>query len=127
MTHWPSPAVRRVGVAVVSELDALAQPAAFQNLQIALGAIGRVGPDAAGGVPGVEQSGKAAAVMLGRIGNGPAADQAVPPVDAEMALVAEDWHRDLDGLARRAFSLGSGPATFERPARIPVLLHPLMP
>jgi hypothetical protein len=63
--------------------------------------------------------------MLGSIGDRPAADQPMPPVDADMALVAEDGDGDLDGLALRAFWFGLGPAAFERPAGIPVLLRAL--
>jgi hypothetical protein len=41
--------------------------------------------------------------MLSGIGRRPAADQPVPSVDADMALVAKDRHRNLDGLALMAF------------------------
>jgi hypothetical protein len=84
-----------------AELDPLRQAAPLQHFQIALGAVGGVGPDAAGGVLGIEQNWKAAAVVLSGIGDRPAADQSMPPVDADMALVAEDRHGDLDGLALR--------------------------
>jgi hypothetical protein len=41
--------------------------------------------------------------MLGGIGDRSTADQPMAPVDADMALVAKDWHRDLNGLALMAF------------------------
>jgi hypothetical protein len=83
------------------ELGRLSQLAAFQDLQIALRPVGGVGSNRAGGVFGIEQDWKAAAVMLGCIGDGPAADQAVAPADGDMALVSKDGHSDLDGLALR--------------------------
>jgi hypothetical protein len=86
----------------LAELDPLRQAAPLQHFQVALGAVGGVGPDAAGGVPGIQQNWKAAAVVLSGIGDRPPADQSMPPVDADMALVAEDRHRDRDGLALRA-------------------------
>jgi hypothetical protein len=108
-----------------AELDPLRQTAPFQHLQVALGAIGSVRPDAAGGVLRIQESRKAAAVVLGGIGHRPAADQPVSPVDADVALVAEDGHSDLNGLARRTLGLGFGSATLERPTGIAVLLCPL--
>jgi hypothetical protein len=69
-----------------AELDPIRQAAPLQHVQIACGAIGSIRPDAAGGVPGIQESRKAAAVMLGRISDRPAADQPMPPVDADRLL-----------------------------------------
>jgi hypothetical protein len=69
-----------------AELEALAQATPFQHLQVAPGAVGGVRPNAAGRVLGIEQASKAAAIMLGGIGDRPAADQPVPPVNADVAL-----------------------------------------
>jgi hypothetical protein len=41
--------------------------------------------------------------VLGGIGDCPAADQPISPVNADVALIAKDRHRDLDGLALMAF------------------------
>jgi hypothetical protein len=60
-----------------------------------------------------------------RIGHRPAADQAMPSVDADVAFVAEDRHGDLDGLAPCSLWCGLGSPALERPAGIPVLLRPL--
>ena len=67
-----------------------------------------------------------AAVMRRGVGNGPGADKPVLPIDADMALVAEHWHRDLDllPLAGAVFRWWALAAALQRPACIAVDLRP---
>lgn len=58
---------------------------------------------------------KAAAVVLGGINDRPAADQPMPPVDADVALGAEDQHCDLNGSTLCSLWCGFGSPALERP------------
>ena len=57
-----------------------------RNFSLAFEVIGGVGPDIAGGVVGVHQLGQQRPVMARRIGDPPAADQAMPAIDADVIL-----------------------------------------
>ena len=61
--------------------------------------------------------------MAGRIGDPPATDQAVSPVDADVILVAKGRNREID--ARCAVRARLGLGVFDRPARVAVLLAQL--
>jgi hypothetical protein len=104
-------------------VDLRAQDTAGEELFVGLGAVGGVGRHLAGGVVGVDQLGQQRPVVAGRIGERPAADQAMPAVDAEMIFVTEGRDREINaGCAMRArLSFG----VFDRPARIAVLLPQL--
>ena len=82
-------------------VDLRAQETAGEELLVGLGAIGGVGPDVAGGVVPVDQLGQQRPVVARRIGDRPAADQAMPAVDADMVLVAEGRDREIDARVRR--------------------------
>src|SRR5215210_3480079 len=91
---------------------------------IRLRAVGAVGPDGRAGVALVEQTAAQHPPVMGRgIGHLPPPDEAVPPVDAGMALVAED--RDGDVGVTRAVLAFARLAEHQRPARVAVLLAQL--
>src|SRR5271156_1902462 len=61
--------------------------------------------------------------MASRVGDRPAADQAMPAVDADMIFVAKGWDREID--ARHALRARLGLGVFDRPARVAILLAQL--
>ena len=71
------------------------QAAPRQQRDVGGRAIGRVGPDWARRVIGIEQAAELPAIVRGRVGHREAADEAVPTVDAEVVLVAEDGDHEL--------------------------------
>jgi hypothetical protein len=101
-------------------MDLRAQQAAGEKPLVGLGAIGGVGPHAAGGVVRVDHLGQRRPIVASRIGDPPAPDQAMPAVDAKMVLVAEGRDREVD--AGHAFFARLGLGVFDRLARIAILL-----
>jgi hypothetical protein len=104
-------------------VDLRAQEAAGEELLVSLGAVGGVGPHLAGGVVRVDQFGQQRPVAARRIGERPAADKAMPAVDADMIFVTKGRDREINarGAVRARLSFGG----FDRPARIAVLLPQL--
>src|SRR5690625_3664125 len=110
-----------LGLAVV---DLAAEAVPLHEGLVGGGAIGAVGPDRRAGVGGVEQPApQHPAVVPAGVGHVPSADEAVPAVDAGMALVAEDRYRDVGVL--RAVLAQARLAEHQRPAPVAVLLTQL--
>ena len=89
---------RRVGLgqgrrhrlaARLAEVDLRELSLARQHLLVALGTIGGIGPNRAGGVLRIDEAGELTTVIGGGIGDAPLADQPVPPVGRDMVLIAE--------------------------------------
>ena len=101
-------------------MDVADEPVSLQEHLVLLRAIGRVGPDAGGGVCGVEQA--LAQQMPGvpaGVRNLPAANQAITSVDARVRLVA--GARD-GNVQHRAIPIASGLAGLDGPTGVHVFL-----
>ena len=61
--------------------------------------------------------------MAGRVGDGPAPDQAMPAINPDVVFVAKGRDRQIDPLPAVRVMLGLG--VFDRPARVAVLLAQL--
>ena len=77
-------------------LELRLQPAAVEQGQVGRRAVGGVGPHLAGGVVAIEHGAELTAVVSRRVGDGVAAHKAVLAIDADVVLVAEHRHRDLE-------------------------------
>ncbi len=105
-------------------VDLAAEAVPLHERLVRLRAIGAVRPDGRAGVAPVEQAPpQHPAVVGGGVGHLPAPDEAVAPVDAGVALVAEDRDRDV-GVPGAVRALAR-PAEDEGPAGIAVLLAQL--
>ena len=70
-------------------MDAAHQHALGQQRFTILRPVATVCPNGGRGVAGIEQRLQPAALVCGSVGNQPLSDQAVPPVGADVVLVAE--------------------------------------
>src|SRR5271154_3440493 len=84
------------------------------------GAIGRVGPNVAGGVLLVDEIFQLRPIVARSVRRRPGPDQAMGAVDADMVLVAESRDRQIDAL--RPVLGRFGFRVFDRPARVAILL-----
>src|SRR5262249_22260569 len=95
------------------------QAAALEQGQIGRRTVGGIGPHLTGRVVAIEHRAELAALMCRRVGDSVAPQKAVLAVNADMVLVAEHRHRDLD-LAFVAFlwrDLSLAPALDRRRGR----------
>ena len=77
-------------------LELRPQPTALEECQVGGRAVGGIGPHIAGGVVAIEHRAELAAVISRRVGDAVAAQKTVRAVDADMVLIAEHRHRDLE-------------------------------
>src|SRR3954463_4269383 len=85
--------------------------------------MGRIAPYIAACICLRDQAGQLGPVVTGRVRHRPGADQAVTTIDADMVLVAEGGHRQVD--ARRTVVGRFGLRPLHGPAGVPVLLREL--
>ena len=101
-------------------MDLAAQAAVFQERLVLGRAIGRIGPDIAGGVALVDEIFQLRPVVARGVRRRPGPDQAMGAVDADMVLVAESRDRQIDALRPALGRFGF--RVFDRPARVAVFL-----
>ena len=105
-------------------LELRLQPTAVEQRQIGRRAVGGVGPHLAGGIVAVEHGAELAAVIRCRMGDGVMAQKAERAINADMVLVAEHRHSDLDlPVVTRAEGGLARLATLDRPPPVAVDLH----
>ena len=132
------PRTRCAGIGFAAGLFALElrpQPTALEECQIGGRAVGGVGPHLARGVVPIKHGAELTAVASCRVGDAVAAQKAEGAINADVVLVAERRHGDLDlpfvtltggGFALSTALDGPAPVTVDlrAPRRFPLGRHP---
>jgi len=106
-------------------MDLRTQSTVGEVLLVCLRAISGIGPDITGGVVLIDELRQYRAIVTSRIGDGAAADQAVPAVDANVILVPESRDREIDAAHAFLARLGLGIFTVQRASRLAgFVVHP---